>query len=123
MSAGVFESSRYELSSENGGGVAPCKVQPETLACTINSVANAATTDPVTIPNSANMIGPRNANGIQSRYVTLEWTGAPPTGYSGDNVRVPVLQSATYAAWTKDATGTYLGADVKVVGRIPERVN
>jgi hypothetical protein len=123
MSAGVFESSRYELSAENGGGIAPCKVQPETLAATIDGVANDAPTGAVTIPNSANMVGPRNANGIQSRYVTLEWTGAPPTGYSGDNVRIPVLQPSTYAAWTKDATGTYLGAGVKVVGRIPERVN
>lgn len=122
MSAGAFDNAFYELSSENGGGIAACRVQPETLACEINSVANASATGPADIPISARMIGPRRAAGINSRYVTLEWTGSPPTGYSGDNVRIPVLTPATYAAWTLNATGTYLGAAVRVAGRNPERV-
>lgn len=122
MSAGEFVRSRYELDTGNGGGIARCLVQPETLACEINSVANAAPSGAVDLPNSARMLGPRRGLGINSRYVTLEWTGTPPTGYSGDNVRIPVLQESTFAAWQNDATGTYLGAGVRVVGRNPERV-
>lgn len=122
MSSGVFVDSFYQLSSDNGGGIARCRVQPETLAATCNSVANAGNAGPATLPNSAKMIGPRRAVGINSRYVTLEWTGAPPTDYSGDNVVIPVLQSATYAAWTLGSTGTYLDTACRVVGRNPEQV-
>jgi len=122
MSAGEFERSLYELDTGNGGGIAPCLVQPETLAATIGGTENLAPAGPPTLPNSARMIGPRRAVGINSRYVTLEWTGAPPTGYSGDNVRIPVMQESTYADWTVGQTGTYLGAGVVVVGRNPERI-
>lgn len=122
MSAGVFERSFYELDTGNGGGIASCLVQPETLAATIGGTENDAPAGPATLPISARMIGPRRAVGINSRYVTLEWTGAPPTGYSGDNVRIPVMQESTYADWTVGQTGTYLGAGVVVVGRNPERI-
>lgn len=122
MSAGVFERSKYELDTGNGGGIAACLVQPETEAATINGIPNDPPSGAVTLPVSAKMIGPRRAVGINSRYVTLEWSAAPPSGYSGDNVRIPVLQESTYAAWLVGETGTYLGAGVTVVGRNPERI-
>jgi len=56
------------------------------------------------------------------RYVTLGFTGAPPTGYSGDPVRVPVLDPAAFANYTLGATGTYLGVGVEVLGRVGETV-
>ena len=122
MSSGIFAKSFYQLDAANGGQVAACRVQPETLIATIGGVANDGHSGPATLPGSARMIGPRRAVGINSRYVSLEWTGAPPAGYSDDNVRIPVLLEATYAAWTLNATGTYLGAGVQVIGRNPERV-
>lgn len=82
MSAGSFESAFYEMSEENGGFVLRCRVQPETLAATVASTANA---------------------GVNMRYVTLGFTGAPPAGYSGDPVRIPVLDPAVFAEWTLGA--------------------
>lgn len=122
MSAGVFERTFYGLDTGNGGGTARARVQPETLAATINAVANAAPAGPATIPVTASASGGIRENGIRMRNVTLQWTAAPPDGYSGDDVTIPVMQEATFAAWTLGQTGTYLGAAVEVVGRSPERV-
>ena len=122
MSAGAFVSSIYELEASNGGGFAACKVQPETLALEIASTTNAAPAGPVDLPVSAKASKTNREYGIGMRSVTLEFTGALPTGYSGDNVRVPVLTPAAFAAYQNQATGTYLGVGVRVVGRTPERV-
>lgn len=122
MSAGPFETTFYELSSENGGFIMRCRVQPETLAATINSVANAGAAGPADAPGSATISQGRRTAGVNMRYVTLGWTATPPTGYSGDPVRIPVLLPATFASWSLGATGTYLGAAVEVLGRTGETV-
>jgi len=122
MSAGEFNREFYEMSSENGGYILSCRVQPETLAAEINSVANAGAEGPADAPGSATISQGRRSAGVNMRYVTLAWTATPPTGYSGDNVRVPVLTPATFASWSLGQTGTYLGAAVEVVGRVGETV-
>jgi len=122
MSAGVFETAFYETSSENGSFVLICRIQPETLAATINGDANASAVGPATAPGSATSSQGRRSAGVNMRYVTLGWTATPPTGYSGDPVRVPVLDPATFTGWTLGAEGTYLGAAVKVLSRVGETV-
>lgn len=122
MSAGVFEIEFYELDTGNGGGVASIRVQPETVAATINGAANAGASGPATIPLFAKAAKGVREYGIGARSVTLRFTGAPPTGYSGDDVRIPVLLESTYASWALNETGSYLGAAVQVVGRSPERI-
>jgi len=122
MSAGVFETAFYETSSENGGFVLRCRVQPETLAASIDGTANASATGPATAPGSATSSQGRRSAGVNMRYVSLGWTATPPTGYSGDTVRIPVLDPATFTAWTLGATGTYLGAAVEVLSRVGETV-
>jgi len=122
MSAGAFEREFYEMSTENGGYILSCRVQPETLAAEINSVANAGAEGPADAPGSATISQGRRTAGVNMRYVTLAWTATPPTGYSGDNVRIPVLTPTTFAAWGLGETGTYLGAAVEVVGRVGETV-
>lgn len=122
MSAGVFESTFYELDTGNGGAIARARVQPETLEATIDAVANDAPAGPATLPVSASASNGIREYGIRMRQVTLRWTGDPPDGYSGDDVIIPVMQEATYAAWTLGATGVYLLEAVEVVGRSPERV-
>jgi hypothetical protein len=123
MSAGAFQSSKYQLDSGNGAGIAACRIQPETLAATINSAANEAPAGAVTLPSSAKVSGGKREFGINMRTVTLEFTAALPEGYSGDPVRIPVLTESTYAAWSKGQTGTYLAVPVRVIGRSPETVN
>lgn len=122
MSAGNFETAFYELSGENGGYIMSCRVQPETLAAEIAGEANAGVAGPANAPGSATISQGRRTAGVNMRYVVLQWTGTKPTGYEGRTVRIPVLDPAVYAAWTKGATGTYLGQAVKVVGRQPETV-
>lgn len=122
MSAGPFTTAFYETSSENGSFVLRCRVQPETLAATIDGVANDGVAGPATAPGSATISQGRRTAGVNMRYVTLAWTGTPPTNYSGDPVRIPVLDPATFAAWTLGATGTYLTVAVEVLSRVGETV-
>lgn len=124
MSAGAFESAIYELDAGNGGGFAPCRVQPETLDLLIAATSNDEGAGPVDLPVSAKASKGIREYGIGMRAVTLEFTdqGDLPDGYTGENVRVPVLTPATFAVYTIGAVGTYLGSPVRVVGRSPERV-
>jgi len=122
MSSGVFETAFYETSSENGGFILRCRVQPETLAATIDGTANAGVVGPATAPGSATSSQGRRSAGVNMRYVTLGWTGGAPTDYSGDPVRIPVLDPATFTAWTLGATGTYLATAVEVLSRVGETV-
>ncbi len=122
MSAGAFESAFYETSSENGGFVLRCRVQPETLAATIGGVANDSAAGPTTAPGSATISQGRRSAGVNMRYVTLGWTGDAPDDYTGDPVRIPVLDPATFTAWTLGATGTYLNEGVEVLSRVGETV-
>ena len=123
MSAGEFTRTFYELDTGNGGGIVRARVQPETIAASIATTANAGATGPATVPITAKASGGNSEFGVNMRSVTLAWTGTVPDGYSGDPVVIPVLQEATFAAWVVGATGTYLGQAVEVIGRSPERVN
>lgn len=119
MSAGEFTRTRYQTDS---GSILRCRVQPETLALTIGGTANSAPASQVDDEGSV-LISSRRRNGVNARYVSLAWTGSPPAGYKeGVNVRVPVLQKSTFDAWALDATGTYLGAGVRLAGKTNEKV-
>jgi hypothetical protein len=120
MSAGNFTSSKYEAGS---GGIYRIRVQPETLALAIDSVANGPPAGAIDQATSARARGGKRQFGVIARTVTLQFTASPPTGYSGDNVIVPVMTPDTYDFYTEtlEKTGTYLGAAVKVVGQSPER--
>ena len=122
MSSGPFENTFYELSDENGGYIMRARVQPETLAATIDGTANAGATGPADAPGSATISQGRRSAGVNMRYVTLRWTAGAPTDYEGLTARIPVLTPATFAAWTLGATGTYLSTAVEVVGRTGETV-
>lgn len=122
MSSGPFERVFYETSSENGGFTLSARVQPETLAASVDSVPNVSAAGPADAPGSATISQGRRTAGVNMRYVTLGWTASPPAGYSGDPVRIPVLTPATFTAWTLGSTGTYLGAAVEVLSRVGETV-
>jgi hypothetical protein len=122
MSQGPFQSVFYETSSENGGFILRARVQPATIAATIGGSSNSSPTGPSTAPGSATISQGRRTAGVNMRYVTLGWTGAPPTGYSGDPVRIPVLDPATFTDWTLGATGTYRDTAVEVLSRVGETV-
>lgn len=122
MSSGPFDSVFYETSAENGGFVLTAKVQPETLAASFASTANASPDGPATAPGSATISQGRRTAGVNMRYVTVKWDSAPPTNYSGLTARIPVLDPATFTAWTLGAAGTYLATAATVVGRTGETI-
>lgn len=118
MSSGAFTISKYQ-STELGGAIMPIRLQEETLVFAAGS-ANEPPTTPVSIPLFVNVSANRNKYGVKPRKVTFEFTGAAPAGYTGDNLTVPVLTEAAYAAYIPGTTGSYLGAPIRIVSRTPE---
>jgi len=120
MSSGAFSLTRYETDQNN---IVNIKVQPETLAATIASVANDAPTGALTsgFP-SAKVSGTNRTIGINARTVSLKLT-ASLTGYKDDStLKIPALTPAFFAACQVGATGTYLGTACRVVGRRGESI-
>ena len=122
MSAGAFVKSKYEATPDNGGGIYSVKVQPETLACVIATVANAAPAGAVDQKVSARVGGGKRKIGMNCATISLKFTGTLPTGYKMDGIlTIPGLTPAFRAAAAVGATGTYLGQAVEVIGKSPER--
>lgn len=123
MSAGAFVKSKYQATSDNGGGIFSVRIQPETLACTIATVANAAPTGAVDQVVSARVGGGKRKIGMNCATISMKFTGTLPDGYKPDGILViPALTTAFRAAAVVGAVGTYLGEAVEVIGRSPERV-
>lgn len=122
MSSGAFTRTFYGISAENGGGVAPIRLQPETLAATIAGTANAAVAGPATQAGSVTISQGRRSAGINARYITVAWDGAPPTDYSGLTARIVVPDPDVYAGCTLGDAVTYLSTAATIVGRTPETV-
>jgi len=117
MSQGAFIQSFYETDS---GGIHSIRIQPETIIAGTNT----APAGPATGEGSASATGGRRRIGINARKVRITWTGAPPTGYkAGGITSIPFLQQDEWAALSKGDTFSYLGAEVKVVGKTPEFIN
>lgn len=122
MSAGPFTLENYE-STELPSQIMNIRVQPETLGLFINGTNNAAAAGPVTLPLRVLVSGGNTQYGVKPRKVTVRFTDPAdlPDGYTGEDLTIPVLTQAAYAAYALGNTGTYLGSPVQVVGRIPER--
>lgn len=122
MSAGNFQRARYE---DNNANIYPCRVQPETLAATIDGTDNTAPVGAVTSDVSANMTASRRKYGVQARRIrlALKAGSTAPAGYSGQSVTIPVLQQAVWDDAAKDADVTYLGTTWTIVSKLPEFIN
>lgn len=120
MSEGAFQISKYE---SDEGGIYAIRVQPETLALTINGTANAAPAGAVDQEGLARVSGSRRRIGIKARLVRFKFTAQPTGGgYEiGETLTLPVLTQATYNAIPRaGGTGTYLGAAIEVIGKSPQ---
>lgn len=125
MSAGSTIPSVYET---NTGVFYKCRVQPETLTLTINTVANVAGTGtPAAKTPSAKMTGGRREIGINARLVRIKFTGTVPPGYkTGGILTLPIMTPTVFNGLDKDQTGVYNlnGTDypIQVVGLTPESI-
>jgi hypothetical protein len=121
MSSGRFKKDgKYEL---DNGDIAKCRVQPETLNLTLNSVANGEPTGSVNVRGSAAVSRGRRAFGVNCRLVRIRFTSTLPNGYAADEViALPWLKKSSFDALPDGATGTYLGNPVILVGRTAESI-
>jgi hypothetical protein len=126
MSAGPFETGKYE---DNSGNVWECRVQPETKELELNSVANAYTTESITagLPTLPVNVSSRRKFGIKMRSVTIELTedGTGSTAdYEGEGTRftIPVFSPTVWGGYSKGQTGTYLGIACTYKGKSSEEV-
>lgn len=122
MSAGEFEQSKYEANADNGSGIYPIRVQPETLLMTIGGTANDPPAGAANQPIFARARKGTREYGVGARAVRLRFTGDKPTGYSGDEVTVPVMTPDLFASAVPGTAAVYLTVPAIVVSRLPERV-
>jgi hypothetical protein len=121
VSAGRFKKDgKYEL---DNGEVAKCRIQPETLNLTLNSVTNSEPTGTVNVRGSAAVSRGRRTFGVNCRLVRIRFTSTLPEGYAQDEViALPWLRKSSFDALPDSATGTYLGNPVILVGRTSETI-
>lgn len=119
MSQGNFELAKYQ---SNDGKIWPCYAQPETKELSLGGTANAYPSGGYSEGVPIRLRAGRRARGQKVRTVTIQWTGAAPTGYkAGANLVVPVFQQSVWDGYAIGSTGTYLGAACKAVGFYPDR--
>jgi hypothetical protein len=115
MSAGAFQRNLYTGSDSGSYFIV---TQPETLTLTIGATANAAPSGAIAAgANRVFVSGSRRQRRKFARVVRIKFTGTPPTGYKADSViTLPILTPTVFALCTEGATGTYLSANIVVVG-------
>jgi len=122
MSAGKFETGRYQL---NNGSIAAVRVQPETRTLAIAGSDNDYPVGAANLPGQyALNLGGKRRRPFSARSVTLQWVAAAPTGYDPTStVRVAIFTQNVYDDIVRNAsTGTYLGLAVRAVGLSPETI-
>jgi len=122
MSAGSFIDTAYET---DAGELFPCRVQPETLAATFAGTANAAPSG--SIPPGRPSVRLRQGKrsfGIIARTVTVKLppNGTPPTGYTGANLVIPILDATLFASIGRNDVVVYLGATWRVASKSSEDI-
>jgi len=111
MSAGGFVKSKYAASYDGGGNIHPIRVQPETIACEINGVANEPPDGNINNPISALVSRGRRARGLIARTVTLRSPVSDQvSGYlAGGLTTIPCLNESFF-------TQASLATNLTVVG-------
>lgn len=123
MSAGAKVVRAYSADYDNTQNH-PITVDEQTLELEIGGVANGDALGGINTPISAVVSRGKRSFGLNARTVSVKFDeGAAPAGYSeGSIIRLPWLRPATFGAITRGQAGTYLGADIRVIGKSPESV-
>lgn len=120
MSAGVFVTKSYAASYAANTNH-PIRVQPETLTLVIGGNTNGDAVGAINNPISAVVSRGKRQLGLRPRTVTFKFTGEEPAGYEDAGViTLPYLQTTGFGAIARGTTGTYLGADIEVIGKSAE---
>ena len=120
MSSGPFVRSFY---STDAGNIVRIRVQPETLALTLNAVANDAPAGPATPGFPSAKVSLNNSEiGINPRNVTIAYTAGASAALQGLTVPLPWMDLATFTALPDGATGTYQAEPVELISKSNERI-
>ena len=121
MSSGDFFSAKYE---DDKGTVRNIRVQPETLAATFGTAANAQPAGAVAAGYvSATIQAGRRERGIcRARRVYIRWE-TKPTDYTGDFATIAVMQKSVFDAIAIGSDVAYLGGAAKVTSKDAERIS
>ena len=121
MSAGAFVISKYEA---NDDGIHLIKVQPETVAATIDEVANAAPAGAIDSPFAAEVNRGARAYGLRPRRVTVKFEDSPPTGYKPyTTLTIPILSKTVFAGIEGGDPVAYAGGTGEVSTKTGEDIN
>jgi hypothetical protein len=110
------------MDTENGGYITKARVQPETLTATDGSTVNAIPAGTVDLPIHAYARKGKKEYGVGMRRAILTNPDPIPTGYTGEDVSIPIMTPATYAAWSIGGTITYLGSSWELLDKVKEEV-
>lgn len=120
MSSGAYEAGKYQ--SNGTGLIHAIRVQPETKALTLNSVANDYPAAAIDGKPSAQVSRGKRTIGINARTVSIRLTAALAGYKLGSVITLPWFSSTTFDAIPQNATGTYLGTACILVGTSAEKV-
>lgn len=122
MSAGAFVRSRYASNYSDPAIIHPIRIQPETLAASIEGTTNDPPAGVITNPISATISRGKREKGLKPRTLSIQFPATgQPTGYKASGTTVIV--ALTLEFWNLAVPGTvinYLGVACTVVGRSAE---
>lgn len=121
MSAGSFVIRYYEADS---GEIHAIKQQPESAVFSIDGTPNTIPAGPATSPFWAKTSRGAKEYGLRPRKLRIQFVaGQEPTGYANCGVlEVVVYTQANYNSAILGGSGTYLGAPILILGRVPEDI-
>jgi len=123
MSAGPMLFTRYQA---DDGKIFPVRINEETSSAVLAGQTN---TPPEGQPGSglpsARVGAGRRSFGVNCRGVRVVFDETIPDNYKeGVPIFIPVLRKAVYDAIpSRNGSGTYLGNSVRIVGKVPEKIN
>jgi hypothetical protein len=120
MSSGPFTRTFYTTDNAN---VVRIRVQPETLALTIEAVANDPPAGPAAAGFPSAQVSQSNrALGINARKVNMVYAPAATGDLPGLPVNLPWMDPTTFDAIPLGGTGTYNGEPIEVVSKSGESI-
>ena len=122
MSSGAFQTFKYQLSAENGGGIHPIRLQPESVFGD-NAEPAGGTTSNQRVRSAGSS---RRSYGIHCRYMTIArpvGTAAGPYTGSSVTAKIPLLTPGAVTQFPVGSTVVYAGqTDWLVVSHTSETV-
>lgn len=119
MSAGKIKKSRYE----SAVGIHLIEIDEQTEEASFDGTTNSPPSDGIDSPFAAVRSRGARAYGLKPRFVSIEWDTAAPSGYRRfARLLIPVLTQSVFDGISLGDSGSYLGQNFTVTGKIDESI-